>query len=108
MDAKERRELQVELVKQGFAIQDVGQWPAKATFYKPGGEPMPNLPADPYSMKNYLRRGFTLTPPVKPSNGEGEETPVVLNPTKCAFCDFEAKSEFGLSVHVRKHKRESK
>jgi len=98
MDTKGRKELQAELKRQGFLIQDIGRWPAKATYYKDTGEAMHNLPADPFSMQRYLRRGFTLTPPVSPSNGEGE--------FKCE-CGFVAKSKFGLQAHKRKHERES-
>lgn len=39
------------------------QTQAKATYYKSTGEPLPNLPADPVSMRKYLSKGFTLTPP---------------------------------------------
>ena len=69
MDKRERQALLEELGRQGFAIRDIGTWPAKATYYKPNGEAMPNLPADPYSMRHYLRLGFTLTPPIRPSDG---------------------------------------
>jgi hypothetical protein len=33
------------------------------TFYNKEGEPLPNLPADPYHLKRFLARGFTLEPP---------------------------------------------
>ena len=64
-----------EIVKaQGYYI-DIDRWPRKVTYYKPTGEAMPNMPADPYSMELYLGKGFTLTPPktVEPSNGGQEE-----------------------------------
>lgn len=93
-----RQELKEDLAKQGYYIQDLGTWPAKATYYKPSGEAMPNLPADPYSMERYLKRGFTLVPP----------TPSLARDNVCEICGFEAKSELGLASHMRKHKRESK
>ena len=54
--------LQKELALQGFAIR-IDKWPTRLTYYKPDGEPMPKLPADPFSMQQYLKRGFTLMPP---------------------------------------------
>ena len=59
----------------------------KMTFYKPSGEPMPNLPADPIFMRRYLDRGFTLTPPVgaiwpPPSAEEATEVIEVPPPVK--------------------------
>ena len=101
MNANDRRILQIELQKQGYAIRDIGQWPPKATYYKPNGEAMPNLPADPYSMKRYFRRGFTLMPPAAPSGGDDG---ILV----CPQCGCEAKSDFGLQAHMRKHKLESK
>jgi len=98
MGTKEKQALMAELKSQGFAIRDLGSWPAKATYYKQNGEAMPNLPADPWSMQKYLHKGFTLVPPVAPSNGQAYI---------CDTCNFEAKSELGLQSHIRKHKRES-
>jgi len=36
-----------------------------ATYYSANGDELPNLPADPESMKQYLELGLTLTPPTK-------------------------------------------
>ena|SRR3990167_6263974 len=92
----------------------------KFTFYKPNGEAMPNLPADPRSMERYLKRGFTLTPPLSPKAvtsvpvGVEEQRDRSLRaierieriiPLPCN-CGFAAKSEFGLRVHQRKHLKE--
>lgn len=60
------RQQKLELASQGFVIEELAEWPEKATYYKPNGEAMPNLPADAWSMKRYLQRGFTLTPPLLP------------------------------------------
>lgn len=46
-------------------------------------------------------RGFTEVPPERPSTGDISE-----NKAKCELCPFEAKSEFGLRSHMRKHKAE--
>lgn len=61
-----KREIRQELQAKGYSVSMLDIWPAKATYYKPTGEAMPNLPADPFSMKRYLKRGYTLTPPEKP------------------------------------------
>ena len=63
MNTTEKKELMVEVQAQGYAIR-IDKWPDRATYYKPDGEALPNLPADPYSMRRYLRGGrLTLTPP---------------------------------------------
>lgn len=58
-----QKELKVELEKEGFKVELLKQWPARITYYKKDGEPMPNLPADPFSMERYRRKGFGLVPP---------------------------------------------
>jgi len=89
-------ELRRDLANQGFAFSEVKnlQEQPKATYYKADGTAMPNLPADPRSMKRYLARGFTLAPPV----GQG------------LVCDVCGKSGFthrvGLAGHKRTHKKE--
>lgn len=65
MNAKERRELAQELRNQGWAYRDLGTWPAKATYYKPTGEALPGLPAEPTAMMKYLRRGLLLYRPTE-------------------------------------------
>lgn len=60
--ASGRKLLQGELARQGFAVT-LNRWPKRATYYKPDGEAMPGLPADPEHMQRYMARGFTLTPP---------------------------------------------
>ncbi len=60
----EKKLLAEELKREGFVIRDLGNWPLTATYFKPDGEALPNLPADPYSMQKYRRRGLSLVPPV--------------------------------------------
>ena len=72
------RELRQQLALQGFAVELLDQWPARATYYKPDGESMLGLPSDPFSMKRYLARGFTLVPPPTPPEADDlfDEEPV--------------------------------
>ena len=57
------RQLKERLAKDGYAVELLKQWPAKATYYKGDGEAIPGLPADPWSMQRYLAKGFSLVPP---------------------------------------------
>lgn len=99
MKRPEMLQLQRELVAQGFVIRNVGEWPKKATYYKPNGEAMPGLPADPYSMKRYLARGFTLVPPTEPvASGNGDFV---------CECGKPCASRIGLFSHKRTHEKES-
>ena len=99
MNVKERQALATELKVQGYTVK-IDKWPRKATYYKPDGEAMPNLPADPWNMTRYLKRGFTLVPPDRMP----EKKPVVDEAQICEVCGFEAKSTFGLQTHMRTHK----
>ena len=40
--------------------------PPRATWYRPDGLPIPNLPADPYHQVLYSRKGWSMTPPANP------------------------------------------
>jgi hypothetical protein len=79
----------------------------KRKYYTPDGRELV-LPADPYSLNQYLNKGFTLTPPVKPATPEVVvetiETPVVENSEKsiCPECGYESKDHVGLAIHRRK------
>ncbi len=118
MNAKERIEFKELLRTQGWAFRDLGTWPAKATYYKPTGEAMPNLPAEPTAMKKYLRRGFLLYKPTEEqiaTNIFGKHpellglfaTPMPsANGVKCLECGKELKSPLGLKIHMTaQHKR---
>ena len=61
----ERKALQRELAAEGYSIS-VTAWPAKLTYYKPDGEPLPNLPADASHMRAYMQRGLSPVRPQKP------------------------------------------
>lgn len=110
MQTKEKQALLVKLKTQGYAIR-IDRWPMKETYYKPDGEALPNLPADPVSMKNYLSKGLTLVPPLQPHKSSREsvgaeesKVEVEINPLKCGICGFEAKARIGLTSHImRKH-----
>ena len=93
------REILRELQESGASVRLLPNWPAKATYYTKDGQAMPNLPADPWSMKRYLARGFTLVPPVKEEPGE-------LMCDECGAGPFKAK--IGLAGHKRTHNKEEK
>jgi len=91
-------ELRRELARQGFALgtmKNLEQQP-KATYYKADGTPLPNLPADPRSMKRYLARGFTLAPPC---------SAVVPGLLTCDICGKVCKARIGLIAHRRLHRQ---
>ena len=54
------------LAQQGYSWSFIQNNRDKATWYKPDGTALPNLPADPYHMRRYRARGWTLIPPVSP------------------------------------------
>ena len=54
------------LAQQGFTWSFIESNRDKATWYKPDGTALPNLPADPYHMRRYRARGWTLVPPESP------------------------------------------
>ena len=54
------------LASQGFSWSMLQSNRERATWYKPDGEALPNLPVDPYHMRRYRARGWTLVPPESP------------------------------------------
>ena len=62
-DLREERQW---LAQQGFTWSLLQNSREKVTWYKPDGTALHNLPADPYHMKRYRARGWTLTPPETP------------------------------------------
>lgn len=102
-------EIRRELQSQGVSVRLLDSWPAKATYYKPDGEALPNLPADPWSMKRYLARGLSLEPPRQ--SVEAAPPPVAEGaPADDLTCDVCGKGPFksksGLQGHMRWiHKR---
>jgi hypothetical protein len=69
------------------------------------------LPADPYSMERYLKKGFSLTPP---SPKTTEPAVSVLEPPNkrfvCRHCGQDFTSKQGVTIHERKwcHKKPQK
>jgi hypothetical protein len=55
------------LAQQGFSWSFIQNSREKATWYKPDGTALPNLPADPYHMRRYRARGWTLVAPDSPA-----------------------------------------
>ena len=62
----ELREERQWLAQQGFSWSFIQNNREKATWYKPDGTPLHNLPADPYHMRRYRARGWTLVAPDSP------------------------------------------
>ena len=54
------------LAQQGYSWSFIQNNRDKATWYKPDGTALPNLPADPYHMRRYRARGWTLVAPDSP------------------------------------------
>ena len=51
------------LRNQGYNWELIIRNEQKATWYKPDGTALPNLPADNYHIKRFRARGWSLTPP---------------------------------------------
>lgn len=95
------RELRQEAERSGVAWAILPGWPRKQTYYTPDGRALPNLPADPWSMERYLKKGFTLAPPQ--GNG-GAEPEAQLVCKHCGRSDF--KAPIGRISHERNCKEE--
>lgn len=89
---------EVELTPSGLkgkeGILNLNRSRMRAIYYRPDGQATTPLPADPYSQAYYFAKGFRAKPP------EVSSTETFICPT----CGFEAKSDFGLNSHMRKHK----
>ena len=111
-------EKEVELTPVGLrgnrgAILNINASRARAVYYRPDGHRTGLLPADPFSIAYYFAKGFTARPP-KPVVLSAEKTEFTLTPNRnesiagcvCSTCGFIAKTDFGLQVHIRRHKGE--
>ena len=89
------REQQVIARGFGYEIKFLPQLTAqpRLTYYDKKGDAVV-LPADPYSMRHYLAKGFTLIPPESNS------------PDKfvCDVCGKEVSTKLALAGHKRSHK----
>jgi len=102
-----QKQVMRDLQEGGVAWAFVGEWPEKATYYKADGTPMPNLPADPWSMRRYLARGFTLAPPQNPTATVGVAGTAGNGKLVCDVCGKGPfKIALGLAGHKRSHKKE--
>lgn len=76
---------------QGYTVSELGKDRARATWYRPDGKALPNLPVDPYHRALYRAKGWTLKPPESPVKaqekaiGAGEFSPaaaMILAPSE--------------------------
>uniref|UniRef100_A0A6H1ZFH4 C2H2-type domain-containing protein n=1 Tax=viral metagenome TaxID=1070528 RepID=A0A6H1ZFH4_9ZZZZ len=100
------REQHAVLKSRGYTIEELPGMAeaAKITLYKKDQGAviaMPNLPADPNSLRRYLDRGFKL----RPEDFAEKETPKSeVTSVACDQCGKICKSDFGLKAHLRSHK----
>ena len=100
------RKLTVELATAGFAVRALprgvlNEQPT-ATYYRPDGTALPNLPADAYSQRRYRGRGFTLTPPEHPIVMSDAGVGVSDAPSRiyvCETCNHEFETKIALFGH---------
>uniref|UniRef100_A0A6M3ILZ8 C2H2-type domain-containing protein n=1 Tax=viral metagenome TaxID=1070528 RepID=A0A6M3ILZ8_9ZZZZ len=97
------KEQHAVLQSRGFTIEELpglAQSPKITLYKKDRGAviAMPNLPADPISLRRYLDRGFKLRPEDFPQDVIEE------NVIACDQCGKICKSDFGLKAHLRSHK----
>lgn len=107
------RRLTEELATVGFAIRELAKGvineQPKATYYKPDGEAVLNLPADAYSQRRYRGRGFTLTPPEQPTAmlsagvGVANDKKATARIYVCETCGSEFTVKIALFGHKRSH-----
>jgi len=92
----------------GYMVEELpGKTIPKMTYYKLENGiqvVLPNLPADPYHMSRYLKRGFTLEPQkvsepplTEPQQGESVGFP-------CETCGKVLSTKLALAGHSRSHK----
>ena len=91
----------------GYAIEELpSRTIPKTTYYKVENGSvvtLHGLPADPYHMQRYLKRGFTLeVPKLEPPLTEPQiESPVGFS---CEACDKVLSTRLALAGHSRSHK----
>lgn len=126
MNYKDKQALAEELKSQGFALRDIGTWPAKTTYYTPDGRALPNLPAEPSAMAKYVskKRKMPLLL-VKPTEeqiatyifGKHPELLELFAPPAprpsvmmfaCDTCRQEFSSKFALAGHAKSHNAKGK
>jgi hypothetical protein len=75
----------------------------KRKYFTPDGREV-MLPADPYSLNQYLSKGFTLIPPEKPAIPKVVVETIVEDSDGfiCPDCGQKAKDHVGLAIHRRK------
>lgn len=95
MDDKQIKTLKV----MGYMMQELpGKTIPHMTYYKNDGTALPNLPADPYHLKRYLSRGFTIEPP-QVAVAKPQDKKFV-----CETCGAGFDQRIALEGHLRSHK----
>jgi hypothetical protein len=80
-------------------ILNIGKSRERKVYYHKDGTPTKPLPADPYSLIYYMKKGLSVDNPVE------EKEPEKI---KCPYCDFTPENALGLRTHLSKHVNESK
>lgn len=102
-DLRLLRQRQRSLNESGVALNLIDTRPAKGQWYKVDGTPLPNLlPIDPYHMRRYEKRGFTLIPPVAQVSVVAEE-PDSESSTVAITSRLLEEDEFGVTVAEPDH-----
>ncbi len=117
--ATERTELRNWVRDQGGEVEMVDRRAPKALWWRADGKPLGMLPADPFHMRAYMNKGFTLrAPDIAPTDFpeapvlEFQQRVAVAEEGDCLDCDWKPRKKIknrvlSLAVHRRHKHRES-
>ena len=104
MDSRQERSLKTF----GFSLEEIENVKKvpKVTLYNKQGEALHNLPADLYHMERYLKRGFTIKPPLTEPQVEVKVEPQgEIQGFQCETCGKVLQTRLALAGHSRSHKK---